>query len=44
MLLEQSFDVRAPIDVLWASLLDVERIAPCMPGGQLITRELASGR
>jgi carbon monoxide dehydrogenase subunit G len=27
--------VPAPIDHLWAYLLDVERVAPCMPGAEL---------
>jgi len=35
MLIENAFTVRAPADQLWAYLLDVERIAPCMPGAEL---------
>lgn len=35
MQLEHSFDVPVPVDDAWAVLLDVERIAPCMPGGVL---------
>lgn len=35
MLIENEFTVATPIDDLWAYLLDVERIAPCMPGAQL---------
>lgn len=35
MLIENAFDVAAPVDDLWAYLLDVERIAPCMPGAEL---------
>ena len=35
MLIENEFDVRAPTKDLWAFLLDVERIAPCMPGAEL---------
>ncbi len=35
MLIENSFEVPAPVDRLWAYLLDVERVAPCMPGAEL---------
>ncbi len=35
MLIENEFTVTAPIEDLWAYLLDVERIAPCMPGAEL---------
>ncbi|MGQ0669042.1 MAG: SRPBCC family protein [Actinomycetota bacterium] len=35
MLIENQFDVPAPVDGLWAHLLDVERVAPCMPGAEL---------
>jgi carbon monoxide dehydrogenase subunit G len=35
MQIENEFTVAAPADVLWAYLLDVERIAPCMPGAEL---------
>ena len=35
MLIENTFTVAAPIDFLWGYLLDVERIAPCMPGAEL---------
>ena len=35
MLIENEFAVTAPIEDLWAYLLDVERIAPCMPGAEL---------
>jgi len=33
--IENEFTVPAPVDRLWAYLLDVERIAPCMPGAEL---------
>jgi uncharacterized protein len=33
--IENEFTVAAPIDDLWRFLLDVERIAPCMPGAEL---------
>jgi len=35
MQIENEFEVPAPIDHLWAHLLDVERVAPCMPGAEL---------
>ena len=35
MLIENEFTVAAPIDFVWDYLLDVERIAPCMPGAEL---------
>jgi carbon monoxide dehydrogenase subunit G len=35
MLIETEFAVATPIDELWGFLLDVERIAPCMPGAEL---------
>ncbi|GAB3419384.1 SRPBCC family protein [Flindersiella endophytica] len=35
MRLDHSFTVPAPVDEAWAVLLDVPRIAPCMPGAAL---------
>ncbi|HYJ61574.1 MAG TPA: SRPBCC family protein [Actinomycetota bacterium] len=35
MLIENEFVVAQPVDPLWAYLLDVEKIAPCMPGAEL---------
>ncbi|GIU98918.1 MAG: hypothetical protein KatS3mg014_0534 [Actinomycetota bacterium] len=35
MLIENEFTVTAPAEFLWNYLLDVERIAPCMPGAEL---------
>ena len=34
-----SFEVRAPIDVAWATLTDLARIAPCLPGATLTSIE-----
>jgi len=34
-LFEDSFTVEQPVDALWGFLLDVERVAPCMPGAEL---------
>jgi uncharacterized protein len=33
--LEQSFDVRAPVERVWETLVDVERVAPCLPGAEI---------
>jgi carbon monoxide dehydrogenase subunit G len=33
--IENEFTVPAPMDHVWAYLLDVERVAPCMPGAEL---------
>lgn len=33
---DDAFAVRAPIEEVWAALLDVERVAPCMPGAQVL--------
>jgi carbon monoxide dehydrogenase subunit G len=30
--LDQSFEVRAPLERVWETLIDVERVAPCLPG------------
>jgi carbon monoxide dehydrogenase subunit G len=35
MKLEQSFTVTAPVEQVWAALIDVERIAPCLPGAEI---------
>jgi carbon monoxide dehydrogenase subunit G len=37
MKLEHDFTVPAPVDEAWKVLLDVERIAPCMPGASLLS-------
>ena len=33
--LEQSFEVRAPLERVWEALIDVERVAPCLPGAEI---------
>jgi hypothetical protein len=33
--IENEFTVKAPVERLWITLLDVEKIAPCMPGAEL---------
>jgi uncharacterized protein len=35
MLIENEFTVPLSVDALWSYLLDVERVAPCMPGAEL---------
>jgi carbon monoxide dehydrogenase subunit G len=35
---ENEFTVQAPIDQVWATLLDLERVAPCMPGAEVTER------
>jgi len=32
------FAVQAPIDEVWAAVLDVERVAPCVPGAQVLDK------
>lgn len=39
MELKHDFQVSVPIDHAWAVLTDLERIAPCMPGAQLLEVE-----
>jgi uncharacterized protein len=33
--LEHSFQVNAPLDRVWQALVDVERVAPCLPGAEI---------
>ena len=35
MKLEQSFEVDAPMETVWATMIDVERVAPCLPGAEV---------
>ena len=35
MKLEQAFEVKAPIERVWETLIDVERVAPCLPGAEI---------
>jgi carbon monoxide dehydrogenase subunit G len=39
MKLEQSFEVIAPLGRVWEALIDVERVAPCLPGAAVTGRE-----
>jgi carbon monoxide dehydrogenase subunit G len=35
MKLEHSFQVAAPLDRVWEALIDVQRVAPCLPGAEI---------
>jgi carbon monoxide dehydrogenase subunit G len=35
MKLEQTFEVQAPLEKVWAALNDLERVAPCLPGAAI---------
>jgi uncharacterized protein len=38
MKFENAFAVSAPIEEVWDALLDLERVAPCMPGAEVLER------
>src|SRR5919112_3821106 len=38
MRFENRFDVAAPLEEVWAAVLDVERVAPTVPGAQVLER------
>ena len=38
MKLEQSFEVAAPLERVWEALIDVEHVAPCLPGAAVTGR------
>jgi uncharacterized protein len=38
MNLEQSFEVAAPVQRVWKALIDVEQVAPCLPGAAVSGR------
>ena len=40
MKLEQSFEVAAPVERVWEALIDVERVAPCLPGAAITGRNV----
>jgi carbon monoxide dehydrogenase subunit G len=42
MKMEQSFEVQAPLAQVWDALIDLERVAPCLPGAT-ITRHDEDG-
>ena len=35
MKLEHSFEVEAPLERVWARLIDIEHVAPCLPGAEI---------
>ena len=35
MRLEHSFQVAAPLERVWDALVDIERVAPCLPGAEI---------
>jgi uncharacterized protein len=39
MKLEQTFEVQAPLAQVWAALIDLERVAPCLPGAAITERD-----
>jgi uncharacterized protein len=39
MKLEQTFEVQAPVEQVWAALIDLERVAPCLPGATITERD-----
>jgi uncharacterized protein len=39
MLIENEFSVAAPVEKVWAYLLDVPKLAPCLPGAELVADE-----
>jgi carbon monoxide dehydrogenase subunit G len=42
MKLEQTFTVHAPVQTVWEALIDVERVAPCLPGAE-VTENVGDG-
>ncbi|MEB0222676.1 SRPBCC domain-containing protein, partial [Pseudomonas sp. AB12(2023)] len=38
MQLDSTFSVTAPIEEVWATLMDFERVAGCVPGAQILNR------
>src|SRR5260370_1225745 len=38
MQLAQSFEVEAPVEEVWQALIDIERVAPCLPGAAVTGR------
>ncbi|MDP8928766.1 MAG: SRPBCC family protein [Actinomycetota bacterium] len=43
MLIENDIEVEAPVDQVWKYMLDVPRMAPCIPGAE-ITEELGDNK
>ncbi len=39
MKLEQTFEIAAPLEDVWRALIDLERVAPCLPGAAITGRD-----
>src|SRR3954469_14818186 len=39
MKLEHSFEVAAPVETVWDTLIDLEQVAPCLPGAAITGRD-----
>ena len=39
MKLEQSFEVDAPVEQVWMALIDLEKVAPCLPGAAITNHD-----
>ena len=39
MKLEQSFEVDAPVEQVWTALIDLEKVAPCLPGAAITSHD-----
>ena len=39
MKLENSFEVAAPVEKVWETLIDLEQVAPCLPGAAITGRD-----
>jgi len=37
--LEQSFEVDAPVEQVWTALIDLEKVAPCLPGAAITNHD-----
>jgi carbon monoxide dehydrogenase subunit G len=35
---DNTFEVQSPVDEVWKAVLDVERVAPCVPGAQVLEK------
>src|SRR5256885_1753608 len=35
---QNEFDVKAPLDEVWNTVLDVEKVAPCVPGAEVLEK------
>jgi uncharacterized protein len=39
MKFDQSFEIAAPVEAVWAALVDIEFVAPCLPGAEVTARQ-----